>query len=143
MAYTNQQIINEAFQAIGVVGDGRTPTPIQSATGMRLLNNGILSEQRDGWKLGWYPQTTTNLNSTAPLRDEDIREVILVLASWIAGNYSITIPEAQDPNDDAALSNQIKKAFRLLTKRSLLFTECDLGELSRSQGGPWGGPNWL
>jgi hypothetical protein len=33
--------------------------------------------------------------------------------------------------------------MRRLTKRYLRYTECDLGELSRPQSGPWGGPNWL
>jgi hypothetical protein len=30
-----------------------------------------------------------------------------------------------------------------MNKRYLKRTECDLGELSRPQGGPWGGPNFL
>jgi hypothetical protein len=63
--------------------------------------------------------------------------------AWLAPLYGVKIEPAQDPNDETALSNQIKNAFRLLTKRSILFTESDLGELSRAQGGPWGGPNWL
>lgn len=141
MSATNQAIITEAFQTIGVVADGRSPTATQSAVALTVMNDRIMSEQRDGWRLGWYPQS--NLAATAPLRDEDIGEVKLVLASWLAPKYGVTIDVPQDPTDPAALANQIKDAFRKLTKRSIQYTECDLGELSRAQGGPWGGPNWL
>jgi hypothetical protein len=43
----------------------------------------------------------------------------------------------------SVLGNQIKAAFRRLNNRYLKFAESDLGELSRSQGGPWGGPNYI
>jgi len=138
---TNQAIITEAFQTIGVVADGRQPTSSQSQTALTIMNDRILSEQRDGWRLGWFPQTS--VAATAPLRDEDIGEIKLVLAGWLAPKFGVTIPPTADPSDDSSLSNQIKNAFRKLTKRSLQYTECDLGELSRPQGGPWGGPNWL
>jgi hypothetical protein len=143
MAKTNQQIITDAFTAIGVVADGRAPTPTQSAKGMEKLNDNILDQQRDGWHLGWFPQTVVNLPQNAPLRDEDINAVTLCLCAWLAPYYGITIPEAPDPNDPTVLANQIRDAFRRLNKRSLLYTESDLGELQRAQGGPWGGPNWL
>jgi len=138
---TIQAIITEAFQTIGVVADGRQPTNTQSQVALTVLNDRIMSQQPDGWRLGWFPQT--NVAATAPLRDEDIGEVKLCLAAWLAPKYGVTIPEAPDPNDPSALANQIKDAFRMLTKRSIAYTECDLGELSRAQGGPWGGPNWL
>jgi hypothetical protein len=138
---TMQQIITEAFNNIGVVADGRAPTPTQTATGMIVLNDNMLTQQRDGWSLGWYPQTNPAAN--APLRDEDIGDVKLCLSAWLAAKYGVTIPPAPDPNDESSLANLIKAAFRRLTKRSLRFTECDLGELSRAQGGPWGGPSWL
>jgi len=139
MSSTIQAIITEAFQTIGVVADGRSPTATQSQVALTVLNDRILSEQRDGWRLGWFPQT--NVAATAPLRDEDIGEVKLVLAAWLAPKYGVEIKEAADPNDPTALSNQIKDAFRKLTKRSLAFTESDLGELSRAQSG-FGAPGW-
>lgn len=142
MTATNQQIITEAFQNIGVVADGKAPTPTQSATAMTVMNDNILTQQRDGWNLGWYPQSVANLAQNAPLRDEDIGDIKLCLASWLAAKYGVTIEPAQDPNDTSALSNQIKDAFRRLNKRSLQYVECDLGELSRAQASPWGGPGW-
>jgi hypothetical protein len=36
----------------------------------------------------------------------------------------------------------IYQAMKRLTKRYLRYTECDLGELSRQQGGINGGPGW-
>jgi hypothetical protein len=138
---TNQAIITEAFQTIGVVADGRAPTATQSAIALTIMNDRIQSQQRDGWRLGWFPQT--NLATIAPLRDEDIGEVKLCLAAWLAPKYGVTIPPAADPADPSALANQIKEAFRLLTKRSVPFAECDLGELSRANGGLWGGSYWI
>jgi hypothetical protein len=140
---TNQQIITDAFTLIGVVADGKQPTPTQSNTAIYVFNNNMLTQQRDGWRLGWYPQGVSNLNSNAPLRDEDISDVTLCLAAWLSARYGITIEADPDPQNEASLYNQIKNAFIRLTKRSLRYTECDLGELSRPQGGPWGGPNWL
>ncbi len=137
MAQTNQQIINEAFTTIGVVADGRSPTATQAALGLTVLNDNLATQQADGWRLGWFPQT--NLAANAPLRDADIGDVKLVLAEWLAPKYGIKF----DLQNDAILLNQIADAKHRLTKRSLKYMESDLGELQRPQGGPWGGPNWL
>jgi hypothetical protein len=140
---TNQQIITEAFQIIGVVREGGQPSPTQSANGMTVLNDNLLTQMRDGWgNIGWYPQTLAQLNSTSPLKDEDIADVKYVLAGWLAPRYGVTIEPSPDP-EGFDLGSIIKRAMRRLTKRYLKYTECDLGELSRPQGGPWGGPNWL
>lgn len=140
---TNQQIVTEAFTLIGVVADGKQPTPSQSSRGIDTLNDNLLTQQRDGWSLGWYPQTVANLTSLAPLRDEDIGDVTLCLGSWLAPKFGVTIAPDPDPENPGSLANQIKWAFMRLTKRYVRYTESDLGELSRAQGGPWGGPNWL
>lgn len=143
MATTNQAIITESFQKLGVVREGKQPSPTQSANGMTVLNDNLLTQMRDGWgNIGWYPQTIAQLNSTAPLKDEDIADVKWCLAGWLAAHYGITIPPSPDP-DGFDLGSQIKQAMRRMTKRYVKYTECDLGELSRPQGGPWGGPNWL
>lgn len=140
MSQTIQQIINEAYTKLGIVADGRAPSPTQSATGLTILNDNLLTQQRDGWQLGWFTQT--NLAATAPLRDEDIGDVKLCLVSWLSIHYGQPIPGSPDPNDMSSLSAQIRAAFRRLSKRSLRVTESDLGELSRAQSGPWGGPGW-
>jgi hypothetical protein len=143
MAQTNQQIITEAFQLIGVVREGRQPTPTQSANGMTILNDNLLTQMRDGWtNLGWFPQTPMQLASLSPIKDEDIADVKYCLAAWISVRYCITIAPAEGPDDEWSRGAQIKGAFRRLTKRYLRFTECDLGELSRAAGGPWGGPGF-
>lgn len=136
LSQTNLQIITAAFRKIGVVADGKQPSPTQGVNGLEVLNDHLLSQQRDGWNLGWFPQSTSQLNSVAPLRDEDIGEIKLCLTYWLAPEYGVTL-------DDPLLVDQISEAFRMLNKRNLKFTDADLGELSRAQGGPWGGPNWL
>lgn len=141
MSKTVSQIVTRALVLIGVVADGKAASPNQMTTGADTLNDNLLTQQRDGWKLGWYP--VTNPATIAPIRDEDMADVIYCLCAWLAPQYTVTIVPSPDPNDESSLANQIKGAFRRLTKRSLQYTEADLGELSRPQGGPWGGPNWL
>lgn len=142
MAQTNQQIITESFQILGIVREGRQPTPTQSANGMTILNDNLLTQMRDGWgSISWYPQTIAQLNNIAPLRDEDIADVKYILAGWISARYGVTIAPSMD-NEGFDLGSLIKGAMRRLTKRYLRFTECDLGELSRPAGGPWGGPGF-
>ena len=143
MSQTNQQIINEAFTKLGIVADGRAPSPTQAATGLTILNDNLLTQQRDGWQLGWFTQT--NPAAIAPLRDEDIGDVKLCLVSWLSIHYGQPIPgmTSPDPNDETSFTAQIKAAFKRLTKRSLRNTEADLGELSRAQAGAWGGGNWM
>jgi hypothetical protein len=144
VAQTNQQIITESFQILGVVREGRQPTSTQSANGMTILNDNLLTQMRDGWgNIGWYPQTIAQLNSLAPLKDEDLADIKYCLAAWISVRYGVTIAPPTSPDDEYSLGGMIKNAFRRLTKRYLKYTESDLGELSRPQGGPWGGPNWL
>jgi hypothetical protein len=140
---TNQQIVTDAFNLIGVVADGKQPSPSQSATGISTMNDNILTQQRDGWSLGWYPQAQSNLTNLAPLRDEDIGDVTLCLCAWLAPRFGITIEPSPDPMDMANLGNQIKLAFTRLNKRSLRNVTSDLGELSRPQSSPWGGPGWI
>lgn len=142
---TNQAIITESYQLVGVVREGRQPTPTQSANGLTILNDNLATQMKDGWgNIGWYPQPVTNLNSTAPLNQSDIADIKYLLAGWIAMRYGIRIPD--DPNDQTdmtTLGGQIRASLRRMNKRYLKRTECDLGELSRPQGGPWGGPNWM
>ena len=141
---TNQQIITEAFLNIGVVASGRSPTSTQSNTALTVLNDNLLTQMRDGWwNLGWYPQTQSQLNSAAPLQDQDVGDIKLVLSGWLAPKFGRKIEPSPDHLDPTSLYSQIKDAHRRLSKRYLQRTESDLGELSRPQGGPWGGPNFL
>lgn len=141
---TNQQIITESFQILGIVPEGRQPSATQSTNGLTILNDNMLTQMVDGWKdIGFYPQTQAQLNSAAPFADSDVADIKLVLSAWLAPRYGRKIDPAADPNDMTKLANQIKAAITRLNKRYLRRTECDLGELSRPQGGPWGGPNYM
>jgi hypothetical protein len=141
---TNQAIITEAFQLVGVVREGRQPTPTQSANGITILNDNLLTQMKDGWgSIGWYPQTVANLTSNAPLQDADIADIKYLLAGWLAARYGIQIPDSPDPMDITTLGGLIRSSLRRMNKRYLKRTECDLGELSRPTGGPWGGAGWF
>jgi hypothetical protein len=131
---TNLQILTDIFQKTGIVDETQSPTAAQAANGLRLMNNYLLSQSVDGMRLGWYPQT--NLQSNAPLKDADIGDVELIMVPQIALAYGITL-------SDPAIIGEITNAITRLTKRSIQLVEADLSELSRPQGGPWGGPNWL
>ena len=49
MTQTNQQVITESFQLLGVVREGRAPTPTQSANGLTILNDNLATQMKDGW----------------------------------------------------------------------------------------------
>jgi hypothetical protein len=141
---TIQAMITEAYQKLGIVSEGRPPTPTQSANALTITNDNILTQMRDGWGgLGWFPQVPANINNNAPLKDEDIGDIKLMMAAWLAPHYGVTIASSQDPSDLSSLGNQIKDANRRLNKRYLRYVECDLGELSRAQGSPFGGAGWI
>jgi hypothetical protein len=131
---TNLDIITFAYQKIGVIDENSPPSFEQGKVGLVVLNDYLLNQAADGMRLGWYSQS--NISAQAPLRAEDIHGVKLLLARQLAAHYGITI---QNP----LLLDDIQKAETQLTKRSIRYAELDFSELSRPQGGPWGGPNWI
>jgi hypothetical protein len=131
---TNLAVLTFAFQKAGIVDELQSPTAAQAANGLTIMNGYLLSQNVDGMRLGYYPQT--NLQANIPIKDADIYDVQLILIPQIATAYGITL-------SDPVLIGMIDNAERRLTKRSIQLVESDLGELSRPQGGPWGGPNWL
>ena len=134
MATTNLDIITYAYQKIGVIDENSAPTAEQGQVGLTVLNDYLLNEAADGMRLGWWKQTS--LAANAPLRDEDIHGVKLLLARQLASHYGITIA-------NPLLLDDMVEAKRQLVKRSILYSEADFSELSRPQGGPWGGPTWI
>lgn len=131
---TNLEIIIYAYQKIGVIDENFIPTNEQGIVGLTVLNDMLLNEQADGLRLGWYKQYY--LVNCCPLKDEDIYGVKLMLAEALAAHYGITI---QNPT----LLADVAEAKRQLVKRYIRYSEADFSELSRPQGGPWGGPNWI
>lgn len=134
MSTSNLGIITFAYQKIGVVDENSSPSNEQGQVGLTVLNDYLLNEAADGMRLGWFTQT--NIAATAPLRDEDIHGVKMLLAKQLAAHYGITIQNPQ-------LLEEMSTAKTQLVKRSLRYSEVDFSELSRPQGGPWGGPNWI
>lgn len=131
---TNQEIITFAYQKIGVIDENSSPSFEQSQVALTVLNDYLLNEAADGMRLGWFAQSQTSAN--APLRPEDVHGVKLLLCRQLASHYGITL---QNP----LLVDDVATAKTQLVKRSLRYSEADFTELSRPQGGPWGGPNWI
>lgn len=136
MSASNLEIVTYAYMKLGVVDENSSPSNEQGVVGLNVLNDLLLNEAADGLRLGWWKQT--NLAATAPLKDSDIYGVKLLLAIALASHYGISI-EQNNPK----LIADAAEAKRQLVKRSLLYSEADFSELSRPQGGPWGGPNWI
>lgn len=141
MTAQNLEIIQYALLKCNVIDENSSPSAEQGVTGLNVLNDMLLNEQRDGLRLGWFKQT--NLAANAPLRDEDIYGVKMLLTRALAAHYGIVLEPPLADFPGMPDSGEIAKAHRQLIKRSLAFVEADLGELSRPQGGPWGGPNYL
>lgn len=131
---TNLEIITFAYQKIGVIDENSSPSNEQGQVALTVLNDYLLNEAADGMRLGWFYQT--QISAESPLRSEDVHGVKLLLARQLATHYGITI---QNP----ILMDDIATAKTQLVKRSLRYSESDFTELSRPQGGPWGGPNWI
>lgn len=131
---TNLEIITFSYQKIGVIDENSSPSNEQGIVALTVLNDYLLNEAADGMRLGWFTQTLTS--ATAPLRAEDVHGVKLLLANQLAVHYGITIA-------NPLLVQEIQTAKTQLVKRSLRYSELDFSELSRPQGGPWGGPNWI
>ncbi len=130
MPQTNNQIVTEAYQTIGVVADGKACTPTQGSVGITVMNDMLTSEAVDGLRINYIPQTfSTQWNSTSPIADQNIGDVKYMLAERLAAKNGITI----DPTKDLTLWNLISDAKGRLVKRSLRMFESDLGELQRAQ----------
>lgn len=136
MSASNLELITYAYMKIGVVDETSSPSNEQGVVGLNVLNDYLLNEAADGLRLGWWKQTS--LSATAPLKDSDIYGVKLLLAVALAAHYGITLEK-----DNPKLLADAEEAKRQLVKRALLYSEADFSELSRPQGGPWGGPNWI
>lgn len=134
MTITNQSLITQALQRIGVVDETQAPTTTQSNNALAIMNQHLAFKQALGtFRVGWYPQTS--LTANAPLRDEYVEPVILILC----GKFSMTFGQ---PIQDPILAQQITDAEPALSKLTRLNFDSDLSELSRAQGAPWGGPGW-
>jgi len=136
MSASNLEVITYAYQKLGVIDENSSPSNEQGVVGLNVLNDYLLNEAADGLRLGWWKQTS--LAATAPLKDSDIWGVKLLLAVALAAHYGISLEQT---NPKLILDAQ--EAKRQLVKRSILYSEADFSELSRPQGGPWGGPNWI
>lgn len=136
MPQTNNQIVTEAYQLVGIVADGKPCTPTQGQVGTTVLNDMLTSEAVDGMRLNWIPQNfATQWNANAPLADSNIGDVKYMLCERLAVRNGIEIASP-------LLEQQISDAKTRLNKRSLRMFESDLGELQRPQSGISGTGGW-
>jgi hypothetical protein len=134
VAYQNLQLITDAYRIVNIIDENEAPTAAQSNLALAVLNDMLANEAADGLRLGWFPQTT--LSATAPLRDQDVYGVKLMLAKKLALRFGIDIT-------DENMKVEMAESYRQLVKRAIRYTESDLGELQRPQAGPWGGAGYF
>lgn len=135
---TNLDIVKGAYLHLGTVDESQSPSARLGQIGLVTLNEMLAALQPDGIRLGWYPQT--DLSADAPIQAECVGDVKYMLARWVSTKVGRRLDPS--PNQDATLMQQIADAETRLRRRTMLFGESDLGELSRPEGGPWGGPGW-
>lgn len=133
MSYTNLQILTMALRKAGLCDETLSPSTAQQTNGLTTMNAYLAMRDADGLRLGWFPQT--NVNANAPLRDEYVYPVALLMARQLAS-------DSGQPIQDDDLKNEINAAEALLAKLCREYFESDLSELSRAQAGPWAGPGW-
>lgn len=131
MSVTNLQIITDGYLVLTIIDENEVPTAEQAQVGLTVLNEFLANLQADGIRVGWFPQT--DLTVTAPLQDEDIRNVKLMFMGELARRYGIDL-SAERPD----LADEIDSAVRNQAKRSIEYFDVDLTGLPFSQGGLFG-----
>lgn len=96
---TNIQIITDALQGLGVIGEGETPSAEQGAYCLRQLNQMLASWAEDDIDLGYVVQDGTG--DTCPIPQWAESGVWGKLALRVAAHYGATAsPELVSQADD-------------------------------------------
>ena len=114
-----------------IIDEVTPPSAEQAQKGLTILNDMVANMEADGIRVGWYPQT--ELDATAPLQDQDIRNVKLMFVGELARHYGIDL-KAERPT----LLDEIDSAVRTQSKRSIEYFDSDLTGLPFAQGGLFG-----
>lgn len=131
MSCSNLDIITNGYLVLTIIDEITPPTAEQAKVGFTVLNDMCANLDADGIRFGWFPQT--NLTDTAPLQDQDIRNVKLMFIAELARQYGIDL-KSERPQ----LYDDIDSAVRAQSKRSIEYFDCDLTGLPFSQGGLFG-----
>lgn len=127
MSETVSQIIQFALLKCNVIDESSQPSAEQGTTALTTLNNMLADLAADGVHIGWFPQTDPA--SAAPLKDQDIGPVKLLLTAELAAHYGIEL--------SPLLIASIERSDRRLRKRAVRYSEADMSELPRAQGPGW------
>lgn len=111
------QLITDTLRTINVIGSNSAPSAEQGISTLHMLNEYMADLEDSGIRLGWYPIADADISTTAPLADEDIRGVKLILAVEVAPYFGIQpIQQLLDNREDA---------YQKLAKRAVLYFESD------------------
>jgi hypothetical protein len=110
---TNNEVIQSAYQLLGVIGESQSVSAEQGAIGLSTLNQLMTAWSAEDIVLGYFPQTSTT--DTCPIPDWAEMGVISALAQQLFTQY----PAAKvNPglNDDAGNGIGVIRRICLLQK---------------------------
>ncbi len=117
MSITCIQLITDTLRMINVIGSNSAPSAEQGISTLHMLNEYMADLENSGIRLGWYPIADADISATAPLADEDIRGVKLLLAVEVAPYFGVEpLPTLQANRNDA---------YAKLAKRAVEYFESD------------------
>ena len=86
---TNLDVITDALRKANIINVRETPSDIQGANGLTLLNDMMADWQEDGIELGFFPQTS--LSATIPVENKHLRGIKANLARAEAADHGIEL----------------------------------------------------
>ena len=89
---TNLDIITEALRITNIINETEPASSELAADGLTAMNDLLADWEADGVELGYFPQT--NLATTSPLEDQDLRGVKYNLAIEIAARHNIPLTDS-------------------------------------------------
>ena len=127
MSITVIELLTDALQEINVIDQNEPPSAEQGVKALRRFNQMMADWERDGIRLGYYPQS--DMDATVPIGSADELGVTLNLAVSLAPSYGIEITDG--------LRVQAATYYASLAKESLQYFESDMTQLPMSDFGPY------
>jgi hypothetical protein len=116
---TNLEIVQDALEALGIIGETATPSAEQGSHALRKLNQMMEQWEEDGIKLGYFAQTDTTQDCPIPLYAE--RGVAASLAIFLAPTYGASV--------SAELADQADKGFQTILRKAVKPPEADMSHM--------------
>lgn len=116
---TNLEIIQDALEAIGVIGETATPSAEQGAHALRKLNQMMEQWEEDGVKLNYFAQTDTGEECPIPAYAEV--GVYSALAMRLAPTYGAEV--------SAELASMADKGYQTILRKVVKAPEADMSHM--------------